>query len=519
MYLVTSAEMKDIDKTTIERFGVTASILMENAGINVVEAMKNEYGRLFGRRVNVLCGGGNNGGDGFVVARHLKGEGAVVRIFFTGEYGSLSEESRLHYDAAFRYGIEIVPLKSIEQLRQAEVALTNCDVFVDALIGTGIKKDVDGFMAKLIVFINLLGRTVVAVDVPSGVDSDTGDIRGVAVYAALTVTFGLPKLGISVFPALEYTGKLLVADLNFPAQLLSIPRKHTLITAEIAASMMPYRHANANKGNFGPIFILGGSPGLTGAVVLSAKAALKSGAGIVTVGTAESLTGLVKSRSDEIITAGLKENNGFLSEAAFENAMELADKAKVVVIGPGIGRNRGTQSLVRKLVKDINKPIIIDADGINAFAEHKELLKITGKDVIITPHIGEMSRLTGIRIEDIIKDKFRVLRDFVDACGINVLLKDGRSIVIDRDKNIYVNSTGNSGLATPGSGDVLTGIIAALTAHSIQTVQAGIAANYVHGMAADMLLDTISEEGITAQDVVNTVPGAIKALKKTGGYR
>lgn len=515
MYLVNSSEMNEIDRITTENYGIPAIVLMENAGINVVDALSRESGGLFMKRINVFCGGGNNGGDGFVIARHLKTEGARVKIYFTGDYALLKEESLINLKAAGKYGIQIINLRSADDIKSNESSILGCDIVIDALIGTGLKNDVSGFMAQLIVYINMMAKYTVAVDIPSGVDSDTGDIKGVGVYASLTVTFGLPKTGITIYPGLEYTGKLIVADINFPPELLSIPRQTVLITKEIAAPMMPYRHPNANKGHFGPILIIGGSPGMTGAVVLAAKAALKSGAGIVTAAVSQSLAASVKVRSDELIVVPVKDSkDGFMNEDAYGHIMELAGPAKVVVIGPGMSRDKGTQSLIKKLIKDIKKPMIIDADGLNALESDKTCLKNMDKDVILTPHIGEMSRLTGIRIEDIIRDKIGALRNFISDYKVNVILKDGRSMLADTEKNIYINTTGNPGMATPGSGDVLTGIIAAFMGHSQTSAQAGIAASYVHGLSGDMLLSDISGEGITAGDIINNVPRAIKALKK-----
>lgn len=515
MYLVTSEEMKEIEKVTMEKYGVPASILMENAGANAVQAVLNEFGAVFFRRVCVLCGGGNNGGDGFVIARHLKSEGAAVKVFFTGEKGKLTPESKTNYEICEKYGMEIIPLRSMADVEKVSYDLVNSDIIIDALMGTGLKKDVEGFMAQLIVYVNSLNKFTVAVDVPSGVDPDTGDIKGVAVQASLTVTFGLPKIGLSIYPGLEYTGKLVVADINFPSELLARPRKNVLMTGEIVVPMLPYRHPNANKGHFGPVLIIGGSRGMGGAVSLAAKAALKAGAGIVTAAVPENLHDSIKAGCDEVIIAPLKETeDGSISGDSYERLMELAQKAKVVALGPGMGRNRETQSLIRRLVEGILKPVVLDADGINAVSEDKKCLKNIKKDVILTPHIGEMSRLTGVKIEDIIKDKIRILQDFTSAFKANVLLKDGRSVMADFENNIYINTTGNSGMATPGSGDVLTGIIAAFMAHGLLSVQAGIAGSFLHGLAADMLLSQMSEEGITASDIVRNIPVAIKQLRK-----
>ena len=515
MYLVGSQEMKEIDRITIEDYKVPPGILMENAGVNTVTAMQNELGSLFLRKVYIFCGGGNNGGDGFVIARHLKSTGAMVKVFFAGDKDRLSPETAANFVSAEKYGVETVKLSSAEDLEKFQHDIYTCDVIVDALIGTGLNKDIEGFMAKLIVFLNTMGKYTVAVDTPSGVDCDSGDIRGVAIYADLTVTFGLPKIGLSIYPGMENAGKLVVADISFPPELLSQPRSNVLMTPELVIPMLPYRAPNANKGHFGPILIIGGSPGMSGAVVLAANAALKSGAGIVTAAVPEGLHDAVKARSDEVIVAGLNANEkGFLSEKAYPQIAELAEKSKVIAIGPGIGRDKETQRLVRKVAEKIDRPMVIDADGLNAVSEDKKCLKNIKKDVILTPHIGEMARLSAGKIEDILRDKLASAREFISVYAVNVLLKDGRSILIDRDKNAYVNTTGNSGMATPGSGDVLTGMVSAFMAHGLLSAQAGITANYIHGLAGDLLLEEMSEEGITAGDLVNNIPKAIKKIKK-----
>lgn len=515
MYLVTSAEMKEIDRTTTEKYGVPPEILMENAGINAVTCLRREYGSLIYRRVHIFCGTGNNGGDGFVIARHLKSEGAAPKVFITGQMEKLSPESKAHLEMAKKYGVEAITLSSSADLEKHANDITQCDIVVDSLIGTGLNKQVEGFMATLITYLNTLHKYTLSVDVPSGVDADTGDIKGVAIYADLTVTFGLPKVGVSIYPGLECVGKLVVADINFPVELLSKPRPNVLITGEIAAPLMPYRHPNANKGHFGPIFMLAGSPGLDGAATLTARAALKSGAGIVNIGIPEGLYNSVKSRSEESIVTALKETKtGCISMDNYSQIMEICEKAKVVVIGPGLGRDKETQELVRKLVENVQKPMVVDADGLNAVSEDKKCLKNIKKDVIFTPHIGEMARLSGLKIEDIIKDKIKAAREFVAANPVNVLLKDGRSVVVDTAGNAYVNTTGNSGMATPGSGDVLTGMVATLMAHGLFAAQAGITANYLHGLAADMILAQTGAGVMTAGDLIGAIPGAMTSLKK-----
>lgn len=514
MYVVTASEMKKIDKDTIDKYGIPPSILMENAGTNTVSAILNEIGSVAFKKIYVFCGDGNNGGDGFVIARHLKSEGAIVRIILCGDEKKLSSESKINLNAARNYGIDIFNISSLNDLERISDDIITSDIIIDALIGTGLKSEVRDLTAKIIMYINNLGKYTVSVDIPSGIDSDTGNIMGVAVYANLTVTFGLPKIGITIYPGLEYVGKLIVADINFPPQLLSIPRKNILITSELIPPLLPYRHPNANKGHFGPILIIGGSRGMGGAVALTAKAALKTGAGIVMVAVPNNLHDSIKSSSDEVIVAPLKDTDeGFISADNYERIIELSEKAKIVVIGPGLGRKKETQTLVLKLTQALDKPLIIDADGINAISEDKKYLKNIKKDVIITPHLGEMARLTGITIEEIIKDKIKVIKDFIREYKINVLLKDGRSILGSVDDNIYINTTGNSGMASPGMGDVLAGIIAALAAHNMSLQQAAIVGNYIHGMAGDLSLDEISEEGIIAGELINKIPVVLKKLR------
>lgn len=514
MYIVTASEMKDIDKQTIDKYGISPSILMENAGSNTVSAIINEIGSVSFKKIYVFCGDGNNGGDGFVIARHLKSEGAYVRIAFCGDEKKLSNESMTNLKAAKNYGVDVFFVSSLNDIEKITDDILSADIIIDALIGTGLKSQVKEQTAKIIMFINNIGKYTVSVDVPSGLDSDTGNIMGIAVYANLTITFGLPKIGLTIYPGLQHVGKLIVADINFPPQLLAIPRKNILITPEIIPPLLPYRHPNANKGHFGPILIIGGSRGMSGAVTLTAKAALKTGAGIVTVAVPDKLHDSIKSSSDETIVAPLKETeDGFISSDNYKRILELSEKAKVVVLGPGLGRKKETQSLVLKLVQELDKPLIIDADGINAVSEDKKHLKNIKKDVIITPHLGEMSRLTGIAIEEIIKDKIKVIKDFIKEYKINVLLKDGRSIFGDVDENIYINTTGNSGMATPGAGDVLSGVIAAFAAHDMSLQRAAIVGNYLHGLAGDLLLNEMSEEGIIAGDIINKIPVAIKNLK------
>lgn len=514
MYIADSSEMKEIEKKTIEEFGVSSSVLMENAGISVVDALTAETGSVLMKRVCVFCGQGQNGGDGFVVARHLRCDGAAVTIFFTGDRRKLTAESEANLAAAIKYGAEVFALNDDASLEAAGDAVYSCDIIVDALLGTGLNRPVEGFMAKIITLMNAAGRYTVSVDVPSGLNPDTGDCAPVCVYADLTVTFGLPKKGLVVFPGFDAVGKIVVADISFPVSLLSAPRKNVLVTPDIAVSMLPYRPKNANKGTFGPILIIGGCRGMGGAAALSARGALKSGAGIVTIAAPGSLHDSIKAGFDEVLFAALKEDDeGFISGEAIDRLLELSTKAKVAVIGPGLGAGARVRALAREFIVKSKLPLVIDADAINAVSEDKNCLKSMSKDVILTPHLGEMARLCDKGIVDVIKDKFTVAADFARTHRVNVLLKDGRSIIADRDGNIYVNTTGNSGMATPGSGDVLSGVIASFAGQGMNTLQAGIGANYVHGLSGDLLLSEMSGEGITAGDIAANMAKAIKSLK------
>ncbi len=514
MYIVTSDEMREIDEKTIREYGVSGGILMENAAINTLMAMQREFGPVFYRKVCVFCMPGNNGGDGMALARHLKNEGAIPKIFLAGDPEKVKGEARVNFEAAKKYGIEIENINSEKDLEKYRYEIMSCDIIVDALIGLGLKKDIEGFPAKLMMFLNALGKPIVSVDVPAGVDADTGAIKGAAIRAALTVTFGLPKRGLCVYPGLDYTGKLVVSDISLPQELLNRPRQGVLITRDMAVPMLPAREQNANKGHFGPILIIGGAPGMSGAVTMAAKAALKSGAGVVMACVPAGVEQVIKSRLDEVITIGLPQTpEGYLSEKSFDRIAKLSEKAKVVALGPGLGRAKQPFALARKIVGEINRAMVVDADGLNAVSENKKCLKNLKKDVILTPHIGEMARLASAGIEDVIRDKIKILKEFITENPVNVLLKDGRSMVMDTDFNLYVNTTGNPGMATPGSGDVLTGLTAALMAHGIPAAQAGIAANYVHGFSGDILSPETGEEGMIASDIIEGLPKAFKKMR------
>ena len=361
-------------------------------------------------------------------------------------------------------------------------------------------------------------RPVVSVDMPSGINSDTGAVMGAAVHADITVTFGLPKRGLAVFPGTGHAGKLISADISFPPELINKPRKNVIVTSEIASALMPSRPINANKGDFGPVLIIGGSPSFSGAVILAAIGALKSGAGIVNMVVPDSIRDAVKNGPPEAVVAALKSgDDGMFCEENYDSIMKLAGKAKAAVIGPGMGRGEGAFKLVRKIIENIEIPFVLDADGINAAAQDKKCLKNTVNDAILTPHMGEMSRLCGQEIERIVNNRFEILEEFITEYGINVLLKDGRSLVADTDRNFYINTTGNSGMATPGSGDVLSGIIGSFAAHSAPVVQAAIAANYIHGLTGDIMAENAGPEGILAGGIAENLCLAFKKIKDAGG--
>lgn len=515
MKVVTREQMQDIDKTTPLKYGLPSIILMENAGIQVVSAIK-EYlrDRISKIKIAVLCGSGNNGGDGFVVARHLITYGVDVSIYLFADEKKIKGDALTNLNIAKQFGIPIYNIGSEAKLNSIIPELKNVGLIVDALLGTGISGEVKGLFAQVIDTVNTLNVPVIAVDIPSGLDADTGVPLGRAIHADITVTFGLPKIGLLIPPGIEYTGRLKIVDISFPLELIHQDTiKTNLITKKEVVTYIPYHPVDAHKGSCGKVFFLAGSIGMTGAAFLCSYAGLYVGAGMVFLGIPAVLNNIMEQKLTEVITLPLPDTAGHLNIEGYERIIEYISSVDAVGIGPGVGRNTETLELIKKVVLKLDVPMVIDADAIFALSTQPELLKEITVPVVITPHPGEMANFLGCSIEDVCRDRIGIARKVAAKYNIIVVLKGARSIIATPNEEVWINPTGNQGMATAGCGDVLTGMIAGFIAQGISPVYATKLSVFLHGLAGDIKAEDKGMLSLIATDILNGIPEAIKSLK------
>lgn len=530
MKILTAQQMREIDRLTVERCGVPYATLMETAGSRVVEAII-EHGEPITKSVfSVFCGKGNNGGDGAVVARLLWMRGApLVCVYIFGRIAETKGEARTNFEIISRIYEEerkranFFSRLSIQEItEEADAAHTydGADVVIDALFGTGLTRPAEGLYAKAIESINYHrdAAAIVSVDIPSGLSSDTGQPIGLHVQADLTVSLTAPKIGNVLAPVFEANGKLVVASIGTPDWLIEEESgsnlhlvEEKLIAEWLQASR---RHADAHKGSVGDVLLIAGSRGKTGAAALSSETVLRAGAGLVTVATARSAQPLLVTQArTEVMTEALDETpDGAISSAALDRALQLAQKRTVIAVGPGLSSSdESTRAFVRKMAPRRTAPMVVDADGLNALAPWPDDLKGSDKaPIIVTPHPGEMARLTGKTNAEIVADRINVAREFATKHHIITVLKGSRTIIASPGGEVYVNPTGNAGMATAGSGDVLTGIIAGLLAQRpSEPLEAAIAAVYLHGLAGDLAANRLGMRPLIASDIIANLSEAI----------
>ncbi len=500
MKVATPDQMHQIDKKAFSDFGIEPLILMENAGITATSICLAEIERISGRSVTVFCGPGNNGGDGFVVARHLFLAGISVKCFVVSAEKQ-SQERQINYKIVEKLGIPI-----ITNLSQA-----TADLFVDGLLGTGISKPPSDEIAACIDFMNNQEGPVVSLDIPSGLCGERGIPLGATVKADITVTFGLPKLGLIIYPGAGYVGSLIIDPISFPKELLVDPKiRRNMLREEEAGLLLPKRRPDAHKGQCGKVAVLAGSLGMTGAALLCSKASLAMGAGLCYLGIPESLVEIIGSSLIEVVTKPLPETKkNCLSVSAYNGIMELVGKADVVVIGPGLGRHPETRKLINSLVERVDIPIVLDADGIYAI---EDLSILKNKKILLTPHSGEMAHLLGKTVEEIEQDRIGVAERLANDYNISVLLKGARTIIVSEGQT-YINIAGCSGMAKAGSGDVLSGMIASLIGQGLPIKDAAVLGAYLHGLAGESALEEKTEYSILASDIIDHIGGAIKRVK------
>jgi NAD(P)H-hydrate epimerase len=502
------SQMRSLDKRAIEEFGIIEELLMENAGYAAYFVLRQEYG-IRGKRFLFFCGTGNNGGDGCVLARKVHTDGGRVKVLVLGDPSNFKGAAKLNYEIITRLPVEVQRLASVEELRDE---ISHFDLIVDAIFGTGLSRDVGGVYRSAIEIINQSGKPVLSIDIPSGVHGDTGKVMGVAVKADYTVTFGLPKVGNMLFPGYGLGGKLYVSHISFPPSLYTDDSLKAAISLPLE---LPPRDKDGHKGDFGEVLFIAGASSYFGAPYFAALSFLKAGGGYSRLAAPASITPFIANKGSEIVFIPQEETaSGSISLANKRALLELADKMDMVVLGPGLSLEPETQQLVRDLAMEINKPLLIDGDGITALCEDLGIIKERRSKTILTPHLGEMSRITGMPVGEIIPKKIPILQRTAMDLNATLVLKGAHSIIGYPDQRVFINMSGNSGMATAGSGDVLTGTIAAMFGLSLPLEEAVRQGVFVHGLAGDLAAEARGEDGITAQDILETLPPAVKAVRE-----
>ena len=512
MKIVSVAEMREIDRATSERFGVPSLTLMENAGAAVSGLVLSHFSGA--ARIGVICGKGNNGGDGFVAARHLHAAGKEVKVLL------LSEPAELRGDAAQNFArlpVGYVAARSVEELNAAAAReIFESELLLDAVLGTGFHPPVSPLYAEAISRMNAAAAPVVAVDIPSGAGADVlGAASGIVARADAVVTFTAPRPA-HVLKSLT-SGPTVIAPIGSPDQAIASSLKLNLITAADIAALIAPRQAIANKGTFGHVLAIGGSTGKAGSVAMAGMAALRVGAGLATVGTPKSVLPTVAGFHAELMTEPLEETEiGSISLRAlgYGHVDALAKGKTVLAVGPGISRHTETAEFVRTVVKKFKTPIVLDADGLNAFEGRAAELKGEGRNLVLTPHPGEMARLTGLSTADVQADRLAVARAFAREHQVILVLKGHRTLVAEPGGEVWVNPTGNPGMATGGTGDILTGMTSGMLAQNVEKPLAAVtAAVYLHGLAGDVARDALGEYCMTATDLLQALPEAFRRAR------
>jgi len=506
--------MKEIDRTAIEDLGIIGPILMENAGLQIAMEILDCFPDIEYEEIVIIAGKGNNGGDGFVVARHLYNQGCRPHVVLLAKMKELKGDAALNAGIAHRIGIKISETPTEKEWRIQKKTLKKATLVLDAIFGTGLTNPAGGIYAKVIADINTSEAYTIAVDIPSGLFSDSFQIIGPCVEADLTITMAAPKIAHIFPPAEEIVGELVVADISVPPELFKDDcLKLELIEEEQIISYFQPRKNETHKGNYGHLFILSGSLGKTGASVMAGKAALKMGAGLVTIGTPQSCLPIVARAMVELMTEPLPETpKKTFSVEALERSLELLKDKDALLLGPGISTHPSTAEFVKTLLPRIKVPAVLDADALNILAGKPDLLKSLKKTTVVTPHPGEFARLLNLSTKEVVEKKLELGPKFSQEYGVFLVLKGYRTLICTPDGKTYINPTGNPGMATAGSGDVLSGMIASMIIQEKDPLLAILAAVFVHGLSGDIGAQRIGEKALTAGKLITYLPAAIKAL-------
>ncbi len=500
--------MRALDARAITALKIPGARLMENAGAGAARLIAEEFAPVRGKRLVVVCGRGNNGGDGFVVARHLKARGAKVQVFLIGRRSDVEGAAA---GALARWRGQVGEVLAEPALGVLKRALAQSRLIVDALLGTGLTGPAHGLMARAIELMNGAGRPVVALDLPSGLGSDRGELVGPTVHAALTATFGGWKRSLLLYPSAAQAGRVAVVDLGIPAAESVRGITTFLLEERDIRGYFQRRAPDAHKGSYGHLLIVAGSAGKTGAAALVGRAALRSGAGLATIATAASQQPVVAALGMEYMTEPCAETMAqSLSLKARERILDLAGRMDAVALGPGLGLDPETQDLARQLIAEVPRPMVVDADALSALAGHLDALGRAPAPRLLTPHPGEMARMLGVSVSQIQYDRFESVRSFCVGHRVSLALKGAGTVIGGPDGRLFVNSTGNPGMAKGGSGDVLTGMVGAFLARGLEPEAALQAGCYLHGLAGDLACAERGEEGLLAGDIIEAIPAALR---------
>jgi ADP-dependent NAD(P)H-hydrate dehydratase / NAD(P)H-hydrate epimerase len=522
MKILSAAEMQRIDRLTSDRYGVPSLTLMENAGLGVVDFLTEHYAPLDQQRIAILCGRGNNGGDGLVIARLLREQRLQPRVFLFGDPASVKGDAASNLERLEASGPPEV-VETVEKWHELYPAVEGATLLIDALLGTGLARPIEGFLREVVTDVNRLNPRphVVAVDLPSGVSADSGDLIGECIRADASVTFTAPKVAHVFPPASDMVGEWVCKEIGTPSEALDTdPSLRLNLTTEVDVAWLGQpRPADSHKGMYGHVLVIAGSVGKTGAAAMSALAALRAGAGLVTVATPRSALPVVAGLGLEFMTEPLPEtDSGTISLQALDGRVmdRLLERKSVVAVGPGIGGASETVEFVRELVRDSNVPMVIDADGINAVAGSLDCLNGKGGIRVLTPHPGEMSRLAGVKTAQVQSNRLEVAREFAAKHKVVLVLKGFRTLTADPEGNVWVNPNGNPGMAKGGTGDVLTGVVAGFVAQfgsrpgGRPLAEVVAAAVYIHGLAGDLAAREVGEMSMLAGDLLERIPDALK---------
>ena len=514
MKLVTPRQMSQIDRNAIEKLGIPGAVLMENAALAVVSEVKSLLNESGIQRVVVIAGKGNNGGDGFAIARHLFNGGVRTEVFIIAPKAEISGDAGINLNIIEKIGVSIKEITEQEGTAAIQRALECPCVIVDAIYGTGLKGEVTGLVRDVINEVNKSCNPVVSVDIPSGVNGETGEINGVCIDATRTVTFGFPKLGLIISPGCEKTGRLVTEGIGIPsAAWKDIQFDTFLLGKEELEGVVRRRKKESNKGDYGRVLLVTGSTGMTGAGCLAASAALRAGAGLVYIAAPASLGDVYAKNVRETIFLPLEdEGKGVLSSKAIAQLEAALTGKSAVAVGPGLSLKGEVWELVRFILENAEVPLVLDADALNSIADDVSVLAKIKNRAVITPHPGEMSRLTGKSIEFIQENRLEIAREFSTKWKVITVLKGFRTVIAMPDGKAYINITGNAGMATAGTGDVLTGIIAALAGQGIPLGKAALAGVYLHGRAGDIAASEFGEYSLVASDVTAGLPEAFEEI-------